>query len=103
MPSKVFILPIKVADNNLIHVQDWAKETLSASNYEKFQAAQARQDAIFQPLVEDGSLTITRNPIVIDGVDTVETTITTVADVADDAEWLAFYNQFTSDESLRFE
>lgn len=103
MPSKVFILPIRITDNKLIHVHDWAKETLSASDYEKFQEAQARQDAIFQPFVEDGSLTIIRNPIVINGVDTVETTLTTVADIADDAEWLEFYNQFTSDESLRFE
>lgn len=103
MPSKVFILPIKVADNNPISVQDWAKETLLESDYEKFQAAQARQDAIFQPLVEDGSLTVTRNTVVINGIDTIETTITTTNDVDNDAEWLAFYNQFTSDESLRFE
>jgi hypothetical protein len=103
MPSKVFILPIKVADNTPISVQDWAKETLSESDYEKFQAAQARQDAIFQPLIEEGQLTVARTPIVIGGIDTVETTITTNGSIDDDAEWLAFYNQFTSDESLRFE
>lgn len=83
----------------LISLGDWAKETLSADDYVKFQAAAARQAAIFEAAKAAGTVVIT--PIApVDGEVKEGVTYVFNGVITDDPEWRTFAAQYAKDPSL---